>query len=256
MPLSVKSFMGGTAHYSTARGRYAVDEGSWLIINDQERYTIDFRSDTPMRSTVVFFPGGWADAVARLHREREEKLLDEPAAPGDAVWFMETVMPGDAEVQPRLRALDAACRGQVVPENWLEETLRDLLSVLILSQRDHRRRADRLPAARSATRRELYRRVCRGRDFLGATALTAPSLAAAAQAACLSPYHFQRSFKAAFEQTPHEFTTERRLAEAHRLLASPEATATEVAAAVGYESYGAFHAAYRRRYAHAPSERV
>jgi AraC family transcriptional regulator len=256
MPLSVKSFTGGTAHYTTARGRYAVDEGSWLIINDQERYTIDFRSETPMQSTVVFFPPGWADTVARVHREREEQLLDEPAAAGIPVWFLETVMPGDGEVCPRLRALDLACRGHTVSDEWLEERLRELLSVMILSQQDHRKRADRIPAARPATRAELYRRVCRGRDFLGAEALTAPGLAEAARAASLSVFHFQRSFKAAFGETPHQFTTERRLAHARRLLETTDTAATEVAATVGYESYGAFHAAYRRRYAQTPSGRV
>jgi len=80
--------------------------------------------------------------------------------------------------------------------------------------------------------------------------LTAPTLSDAARAACLSPYHFQRSFKAAFAETPHEFTRERRLAHAHRLLAAQALPLTEIAAAVGYESYSAFHAAYRRRYPH------
>lgn len=253
MPLSVKSFRGGTAHYATARGRYAVDEGSWLIINDQERYTIDFRSETLVHSTVVFFPPGWADVVSRVYREREDRLLDDPSAPGSSVWFLETVMPGDDAVCPRLRALDRACRSHTVPEDWLEERLRDLLSVMILSQRDHRQRADRIPAARAATRAELYRRVCRGRDYLGATALTAPRLADAAQAASLSVFHFQRSFKAVFGETPHAFTTERRLAHARRLLETTDTAATEVASAVGYESYSAFHAAYRRRYAEPPT---
>lgn len=255
MPLSVKSFSGGTAHYTTARGRYAVDEGSWLIINDQEPYTIDFRSETLVCSTVVFFPAGWADLVARVHREPAERLLDEPAEAGAPVRFLETVMPGDDEVCPRLRALDAACRGKTVPGDWLEERLRELLSVMILGQRDHRRRADRIPAARPATREELYRRVCRGRDFLGVEALRAPGLAEAARAACLSPYHFQRSFRAAFGQSPHRFTTERRLAHAHRLLATGGAGAAEAAVAAGYESYSAFHAAYVRRYATTPAGR-
>lgn len=253
MPLSVKSFAGGTAHYATARGRYAVDEGSWLIINDQERYTIDFHSETMIRSTVVFFPAGWADLVARVHRERAEKLLDEPASAGAPVWFLETVLPGDDDVCPRLRVLDEACRGKSVSETWLGERLRELLSAMILSQSDHRRRADRLPAYRAATREELYRRVCRGRDFLGAEALRAPGLVEAAHAACLSPYHFQRSFKAAFGQTPHEFTTERRLAHARRLLALAGVSAAEASAAAGYDSYSAFHAAYVRRYAETPA---
>jgi len=256
MPLSVKSFTGGTAHYATARGRYAVPEGSWLIINDQELYAIDFDSPTPLRSTVVFFPRGWAEVVARVYREREVQLLDEPTLPGEPVEFLETVMPGETDVCPRLRALDTACRGKTVPRDWLEERLRELLAAMLLSQRDHRRRADRLPAARAATRAELYRRVCRGRDFLGSRALSAPTLGVAAKAACLSPYHFQRSFKAAFGETPHEFTISLRLAHAHRLLGTRGISATEAAAVVGYESYSAFHDAYRRRYAASPGIRT
>lgn len=252
MPLSVKSFLGGDVTYTTARGRYLVDEKSWLIINDQEPYRIDFDSPTPIRSTVVFFPAGWADVVARVFREREERLLDEPTHPGERVDFLETVMPDDTEVRPRLRALDVACRGKVVTERWLEEQLRELLAALVLSQRDHRRLAERIPAARAATREELYRRVRRGRDFLGANALTAPTLADAAGAACLSPYHFQRTFRAVFDETPHDFVSGRRLEHARGLLERGDVAATDVAGAVGYESYSAFHEAFQRRFGNSP----
>jgi AraC family transcriptional regulator len=253
MPLSVKSFRGGIASYCTARGRYALDDSGWLIVNDQEHYVIDFRSTTRIYSTVVFFPAGWADIVARVFREREEKLLDEPSDAGCGVEFLETVMPHDERVTPFLHALDQACRGERVTDDWLEQKLRDLLAAMLWSQRDHRRGADRLPASRPATREELFRRVCRGRDFLGAMALQAPSLGDVSRAASLSPYHFQRSFKAVFGETPHDFATARRLEHAQRLLATGDTTATEVALAVGYASYSAFSAAYRQRYATSPA---
>lgn len=251
MPLSVKSFRGGTAHYRTARGRYAVNEGDWLILNDGEHYALDFESATPMRSTVVFFPSGWADVVARVFREREQRLVDAPDEPGSAVVFLETVMPRDDRVIPRLHELDAACRRQTVSEPWLEEKLRDLLAAMLLSQRDHRARAARLPAARATTRDEVFRRVCRGRDFLGATACGAPALADAARAAALSPYHFQRSFRTVFGETPHAFATRCRLERARQLLRARWEVA-DAALAVGYGSYSAFHAAFTRHFGCAP----
>lgn len=251
MPLSVKSFRGGTAHYQTARGRYAVNEGDWLILNDGERYALDFESATLIRSTVVFFPPDWAGVVARVFREREQRLVDAPDESGASVVFLETVMPRDEHVIPRLHELDAACRRQTVAEPWLEEKLRDLLAAMLLSQRDHRARAERLPATRAATRDEIFRRLCRGRDFLGAMACNAPSLADAARAAALSPYHFQRSFRAVFDETPHAFTTRCRLERARQLLQARREVA-DVAAAVGYESYSAFHAAFTRHFGRAP----
>lgn len=255
MPLSVKSFTGGAAHYKTAQGRHIVSEGTWLILNDQEPYTIDFQSKSLMRSTVVFFPTGWAERVARANRERQESLLDEPEASGEPVEFLQTVVPDDARVAPLLRRLDGACRGAVAPEAWLEEQLHELLAALMLSQGEHRKRAARLPAARPTTRAELYRRLCRGREFLHAHALAAPTLAEAAQAANLSAFHFQRSFKTVFGVTPHGFVAACRLDRARQLLEGDSLPATEIAAAVGYDSYSAFHAAYRRRFGVTPSQR-
>lgn len=252
MPMGVRTFRGGIARYRTPSGGYAVADGCWLVLNEGEPYALEIESLTEVQSTVAFFPKGWPEIVARLHREKPELLLDEPAAAGSPVRFIEATVENDTAVSPRLLELDHACRSKTVEDGWLEERLRDLLADLLLSQRDHRRRAERLPAARVATREELYRRLCRGRDYLGALALSAPTLSDAARAASLSPYHFQRSFKAAFGETPHEFTSERRLAHARRLLESRALPATEVAATVGYGSYSAFHAAYRRRYAEAP----
>ncbi|MBA3849719.1 MAG: hypothetical protein C0502_06955 [Opitutus sp.] len=252
MPLSVKTFRGGVAHYRTARGCYAVHEGDWLVINDGERYALDFESDTPVRSTVVFFPAGWAAAVARVFREREQRLLDSPGVPGSPVEFLETVMSRDERVIPCLRELDAACRRRRASGPWLEEKLRDLLAAMILSQRDHRARAGRLPASRAATREELFRRVCRGRDFLGATACDAPSLTDAARVAALSPYHFQRSFTAVFGESPHAFAIRCRLEHARHLLAARRPVA-DVALAVGYGSYSAFHHAFTRRFGAPPA---
>lgn len=247
MPLGIRTFQGGLAHYRTAGGRYVVDDGCWLILNEGERYTLDLESPVPVRSLVVFFPAGWADLVARLYRERPELLLDEPAAPGFPVRFLEATVPHDETVTPHLRAIDSACRDQVVDESWLEERLRDLLAAMLLSQRDHQRRAARLPAARAATRAELYRRLCRGREFVRAEALRAPALAEVAAHASLSPYHFQRAYTACFGESPHATARRMRLDQAERLLRQTRQSVTEIAAAVGYESYGAFSTAFARR---------
>jgi AraC-like DNA-binding protein len=247
MPLGVRMFQGGLAHYRTASGRYVVDDDCWLILNVGERYTLDLESPTPVRSLVAFFPAGWADLVAWLYRERPELLLDESDAPGSAVRFLEATVPHDETVSPQRRAIAAACRGQTVDDTWLEERLGDLLAAMLLNQRDHRRRAARLPAARSATREELYRRLCRGREFVRAEAWRAPALAEAAAHASLSPYHFQRAYTACFGESPHATARRMRLDQAERLLRQARQPAGEIAAAVGYESYGAFSTAFVRR---------
>jgi AraC-like DNA-binding protein len=71
--------------------------------------------------------------------------------------------------------------------------------------------------------------------------------------ASFSPYHFLRLFRGAFDQTPHQYLTKRRIAKAKELLAASDLSVTEVCLAVGFDSLGSFSALFRRHVGHAPS---
>jgi AraC-like DNA-binding protein len=112
-----------------------------------------------------------------------------------------------------------------------------------------RGRVERLVVAPDA-----FARLCRARDYLAAFADRRVSLAAAAREASLSPFHFQRSFVAAFGESPHEFLTRLRVERAKRALASTSRSVTEICFDVGYESLGSFSARFRALTGVSPSE--
>ena len=60
------------------------------------------------------------------------------------------------------------------------------------------------------------------------------SLEYIAQVAALSPYHFLRSFKQHFGQTPHAYLTNQRLKQAKRLLAHTDIPVTDICLDVGF----------------------
>jgi len=101
---------------------------------------------------------------------------------------------------------------------------------------------------------ELFRRLCRSRDFLAAGLDQPLRLADAAREAGLSPYHYHRLFARTFGETPHEFLTRRRIDRAKRLLVREELPVTEVCLAVGYESLGSFSSLFRSMVGYSPSE--
>jgi AraC family transcriptional regulator len=111
----------------------------------------------------------------------------------------------------------------------------------------------RLHKVRPATREELYRRVCRARDYAAAMFADPVTLGEMARVACLSPNHFLRTFREVFRQTPHQFLRARRLEEAKRLLAQPDLSVTEVCLAVGFESPGSFSTLFRERFGISPA---
>jgi len=102
-------------------------------------------------------------------------------------------------------------------------------------------------------RRRAVPTVCRARDLAAANYTRPVTVADMAQAACLSPWHFQRLFAAAFGQTPHAFLSSLRLRQAKRLLASSELSVTEICLETGFSSLGSFSTWFRVRSGLAPS---
>ena len=99
-----------------------------------------------------------------------------------------------------------------------------------------------------------FRRLCRARDRLASGIQEQITLELAAREACLSPFHFQRTFARVFGETPREFVTRLRMDAAQRLLAAGEMPVTEVCLEVGYSSLGTFSSRFAARTGLAPSE--
>ena len=79
------------------------------------------------------------------------------------------------------------------------------------------------------------------------------SAEALADRACLSPRHFSRRFKDAFDATPAAFVESLRLTEARERLTLPDQTIERIAASVGFKSGDAFRRAFERRYGLKPT---
>jgi AraC family transcriptional regulator len=75
-----------------------------------------------------------------------------------------------------------------------------------------------------------------------------------AEVACLSRFHFARSFKAALGQSPSEYVASRRLMHSRTLLADPGLSLTEIAFRCRFSSQAAFGRAFRRQIGISPGE--
>jgi AraC family transcriptional regulator len=253
--LSIKSFFGGQATYSVGRGRYVVDDRAYLVLNHGQPYTINIEADVPVESFCIFFAAGLAEAVQRSLTTPAGQLLSDPAGPtAPALLFFERTYPHDELLSPTLLRIRQALTTGAAESGWLDEQLHILMQRLLQLHWDVYREVEVLPAARAATREELYRRVHRAREYAAASFDTPVTLAAMAQVAELSPNHLLRTFKQAFGQTPHQYLTSLRLEQARRLLAHTDRPVTEICFAVGFESLGAFSWLFRRRVGVAPAE--
>lgn len=249
LPLSLKCMFNGRALYRFGRAEVAVDDGGYLILNDQQPYSIEIASPTQVETFVLWFPRGWVGEVSRsLNNAPEALLANLPNDNRTNELFFERYTRHDYIVSPKVHALRAAFKDeQAIEDSWLEEKLRELLASMLASQDALNRDVAKLPAVRAATREELWRRVNRARDYLHAHLGGPISLSDLATAACLSPFHLLRVFHAIFHQTPHQYLNHCRLERAKFLLEKTRIPVTAICLECGFTSLGSFSGLFHKR---------
>jgi len=237
--LSLKWMPRGIADYRSEGRAYRLSGSAQLLLNRGQPYRLNMRGAS--ESFVLFFPRAAADAAWQAQTGTGENLPEVPTAAG----------PSPANLQSHLAVLRAEARAPKPDENRLQETCWAVLAEIVSLAMTRRGLAMRIPAARRATREELVRRLLRAQTYLAEVGAKA-TLAGAAEAAALSPFHLVRLFTAAFGETPLAHGTGLRLERAHCELANTRRSVAEIAEAAGYESRTAFDRAFARRYGATP----
>ena len=250
-PLSVKTVVAGTVSWRVAGRDLPVDPASFLVLGAGERYSLDIDAPRAVETACAFFRDGFVEAIAQDAATTVEAALDDPARSAPALpWISRLHLDPESRIVARVQSMARRASGQILPSAYEEDFLllsRDLLRLY----RQIAGRIDRIPALRSATRLELFRRVETAREYLHAHQHGPVSLDEAARAACLSRYHFHRAFTQAHRRTPHEYLTGLRLERARALLESGD-TVRDVAHAVGFSGAPAFARLFRSRYGATP----
>jgi len=99
---------------------------------------------------------------------------------------------------------------------------------------------------------ETYQRLIRARKFIDQCYHLPLDLQQISSEACLSRFHFLRLFRQAFNKTPHQYLTQRRIEKAKELLSGSGLTVTDVCFEVGFESLGSFSSLFHKHVGHPP----
>lgn len=245
--LSLKTFFNGSAFYDTGKGKYAVEEGRYLLLNEAQPYSITIDSAQRVESFCIFFESGFAGEVLRAETERTDRLLDDPEPSNNDVDFVQRLYSLDGSLRRTISEFRGSLTERFDDHGWIREKLNEVMLHLLRLQFGLRTEIDQIDAVRPSTRKELYRRLHRARDFAESAFHLRISLDDMASVACMAPNHFLRTFKQLFSVTPHQFLTELRISKAKKLLNCDDLTVTDICFAIGFESVGSFSSLFRRR---------
>jgi AraC-like DNA-binding protein len=220
-PLSIKMAWGGTEIYHLRRRDVHVRDGSWLVLNDDDRYGSTLKSERPATSFSIFLRRRLAGEVIAAQRLGIEKALDRGAEKGRASAAFSPHLRGhDRHVAPRMRFVYERVMAGERSQSWLDEQAVLLVGDLVAAESDALASTLRLPATKASTRAELARRLRLAADHIESHHDHPLPLDTLAEVACMSSYHFLRYFALLHGVTPHAYVVRCRTATARRLLAA------------------------------------
>lgn len=200
-----------------------------------------------MSALIVFFTPSLLNDVWHTRASPPQPLLDQPGSALPCPKFFEQVFRHSFPIAGRFEQLGNAMRAAEQSQNdLLPDLFFDLAEQWFSLQGNIDRQIGSLKAGTAATRLELYRRVSLGRDLMFDQWNQPLSLQTIARQACLSPYHFHRSFREAFGAPPMQWLRQLRLEKAETMLRAHTGSVADIAFACGFSDIFAFSKAFKR----------
>ncbi|MBC7946728.1 MAG: helix-turn-helix transcriptional regulator [Chitinophagaceae bacterium] len=245
----------GVGQFNINSGHEELGPGECVVINSQSRLSME-TSDEYSYPVFLLFHSELPGIVAGSLFFRDEQLLDHPAqivVPDLSI--LERVQPLDEKMSMKLNLLTSMGGGSSsFAAMKTDAIVRSILEDIFLKYNLDHRLSSGLPVLKRSTRLELYKRLCRAKDLIDANYYQDLTLDVLAEVACMNSQHFLRSFKNAFNQTPHRYLMHIRLENTKRLLLSGSMTVQEIARACGWESLPTFSRLFKLHYGICPTK--
>src|SRR5262245_12348868 len=251
-PLSIKTVVRGEIQWDVGGRSLLVDANTFLVLGDGERYSMNIDSAKPVESCCVFFRKGFVEEIARDSTTAVAASLESPWREPPRLDFLSRLHSDwNRTLLPQVSSAAERCSRELQPSSYEEEFL-TLSQNLLAFYSEVKAQISRVPAAKTSTKNELFRRLEIAREYLHSSVDRRISLDEVSKEACLSRYHLHRAFRRVFRLTPHAYITSLRLGRARSLLEAGRSV-TDVALEVGFTSVSAFTRLFRSRYGLTPS---
>ncbi|KAA9345742.1 helix-turn-helix domain-containing protein [Adhaeribacter soli] len=250
----LKYVWSGQENYRINGSQHAVKTGQFLVVEHGSACGVEIKADKPVEGFCLYLNTELVrDVWTTLHRKPDhlpegKDLIALPA------FYQSVFQTGHHVLGEKIAQIAGYIKaGKLPAENLTEEIFYELASGLCGLQNEKLQQLSNIPARKKATREELYRRLLLVRDYVHDNAAAELTLAELAHLASLSEFHFLRTFKAVFGESPYRYLLRLRLQQAREQLLSNNLSVSEVAFHCGFKEVQAFSKIFRKMYGVSPS---
>lgn len=240
--LSVRLVVNGPARITIPGRKVILPEGSFLLLNNAQRYRISMHSDTESRAMTVAFKKSFAESVYQSLNSSTGWNLDNPFFSKDSELIFHETLYSDKEIVRKLAAVASSLDSGhcSLHSNYFHDFYQDILEMILLHTHEAYKKADDIRNVKPSTRKEVYRRLLIAAEFIQANFQNTITLEHLSRICCLSVPYLKRTFKEVYKVTPHVLITQKRLETARELLTQTDKPVYQVANEVGFEDESSF----------------
>jgi AraC family transcriptional regulator len=243
-PISLFSNRKGNSICILEGRRYVVTDELFVISNRYQPYTLEI--DAPQGTETFnvhigeYFSEQWLAGMLQ-HSDtllNQGKQLNIPT-----VSFHNQLHRKDTRLVYLLQQLENAGTHKMA----YEEAQSALLFYLLEQHRNMLAQIEQMPAVKSATRLELYKRVSQATDYLHSNYQQTVDLDTLAEVACLSKFHMLRLFRHIYKISPYQYLQQLRIQKAEDWLKKSNRSIENIADTLGFENSASFSRLFRQR---------
>jgi AraC-like DNA-binding protein len=251
---SIKYVSRGNEHYTVNGNNYQVRTGEYLLANHFSEGMVEI--DKEVKGICIdVAPAMLSEVVASFRK---------PGTPVPDVsldiffntpdFFENKYRITDTHVGKFLQQLDEEV-SKTSGNNFCfsEEFYFTLAEKIVLDHLPVYKQLQSVNSVKPATRKELLRRITRGKEYLDTHFQLPLRVETIAMECGLSEYHFYRLFKSVFGISPHRQLVQNRLHFASSLLRCRKATVTEAALSGGFPDVYSFSKSFKKHFGFSPS---
>lgn len=246
---TMRFVFGGSELCTVGRRQLSIHNDSFIVLNKDTRFASDFGSVMPESVFSIEFDeeflGDFTHENLVMNEEGEITSLQPE--------LIETIYPFKMEMKHAVGKLKEYLENSGSDEEQLNEYLsRCLTSYYRIYNDEIFNKARNLNFLHYSTKVEILRRLNLAKEYLYANYNRNVNLDILADHACLSVNHLLRTFKLAYDQSPHQFLIQLRLQRAQLLLMKTEYPIYEIVNMVGFKCTSSFIRLFRTRYKTTP----
>ena len=246
----------GEVDYTIDKRQITLVPGSFIFLNPGTSYTKSTDSAVEVDTLTILFDPEFIDdfensglLTANLLSESSEVVKQRK------VRLLESIYPLQGNIRFNLLQLAKQAETAVVNPELLNEYLKHiLLDYYDIYDSEVIKREASLQFLNGGTKTEILKRLSVARDYMVSNYRKRIQLDEIALVACLSVNHLLRTFKQAYQQSPHQFLTRIRLQQAKYLLKNTDYPVGEIVDIIGFECPSSFIRLFRNSFNVTPGQ--